>query len=307
MLKSSLKIEGKVLIAEDSDPLRTLLVNICARTGLITFEAAHGRAAVKLLETESVDLFLMDMHMPFLSGLDLLEVLNRKAPQDVPATVLITGETRPEEKVKAATLGAWDFIQKPFSYPIIEHCLWRNSRLLQLETALASDFGAAEEGGVQLEGAASTMHDDVSQFAQRIQKPAGGGGTHEHGLVALAIRLRRASDRLGRKIYAEETNDEIQSKIQHILTEVPTTDVGPTAIEHFFIATDECLFVISHAPASTTTALKKSLHQAFATEFDEFAMAVTTEEFVGANGPARLIRSLRQNLAYAIASGSLPT
>ncbi|PCN47330.1 DNA-binding response regulator [Curtobacterium sp. 'Ferrero'] len=101
----------KVLIADDDAQLvRALAVTLTAR-GYDVVTARDGRAALDVVITERPDLVLLDLGMPRLDGIGVLEGL--RAWTQVPVLVL-SGRTDSSDKVDALDAGADDYVTKPF-------------------------------------------------------------------------------------------------------------------------------------------------------------------------------------------------
>src|SRR5512144_2591584 len=102
---------GKILIVEDDPNIRKLVrVNLIKR-GYTVKEAADSSQALSLFQEEPVDLVLLDLVLPGLSGVDICTWM--RARSDVPIIVL---SARSEEDLKVAALdaGADDYVTKPF-------------------------------------------------------------------------------------------------------------------------------------------------------------------------------------------------
>lgn len=102
-----------VLVVDDEPEIRTSLRGILAEEGLRVLEAEDGRQALDVINRESPELVILDVWMPEVDGLQLLQQLHAAAPS--PAVIMISGHGNIETAVKATKLGAFDFIEKPFS------------------------------------------------------------------------------------------------------------------------------------------------------------------------------------------------
>jgi DNA-binding NtrC family response regulator len=130
-----------ILIADDEKNIRATLARSLRLEGYATLEAADGVEALARLETGEVDLLLLDLQMPVLDGLGLLEKLAERRIA-VP-TVVLTAHGTIDKAVRAVRLGAFDFIEKP---PATERIL------LAIENALR--VGRLEEENRRLSEAA---------------------------------------------------------------------------------------------------------------------------------------------------------
>jgi UDP-3-O-acyl N-acetylglucosamine deacetylase len=102
-----------VLVVDDEAQIRASLRGILAEEGLRVLEAQDGRQALDLIQRENPELVILDIWMPEMDGLQLLQQLQEVEPP--PAVVMISGHGNIETAVKATKLGAFDFIEKPFS------------------------------------------------------------------------------------------------------------------------------------------------------------------------------------------------
>ncbi|MDH4302077.1 MAG: response regulator [Nitrospira sp.] len=116
MSKASSSSVPTVLMIEDHDDTACLVRFILERHGYTVRHAPDGRNAKRLTETnEPPDLVLLDISLPSLSGLDVLRAI-RSTPawQRIPV-IMLTANGRPEAIAEATTLGATEYLKKPFS------------------------------------------------------------------------------------------------------------------------------------------------------------------------------------------------
>jgi putative two-component system response regulator len=100
------------LIVDDEPRLRQILAHLMRADGFQCVEAGNGVEALEELARQSITLLLTDMEMPKMSGIELLKQVRQKYP-DV-AVVMVTGNADVETAVGALSLGAMDYITKPF-------------------------------------------------------------------------------------------------------------------------------------------------------------------------------------------------
>lgn len=104
----------KVLIADDEPAIRNGLVRTVSSSGRdleVAAEAEDGETALEMAEALKPDLLLVDVCMPFLSGLQFIEKL--KAANDDCAVIIVSGHDEFEYAREALRLGASDYILKP--------------------------------------------------------------------------------------------------------------------------------------------------------------------------------------------------
>ena len=104
-------MKPRILVVDDEDSIRKTMRMTLEYEGYEVTEAASGTEAIKAVENELPDLVFLDVKMP---GMDGLEVLDR-LKQNSPATqvVIISGHGNVQTAVQATKLGAFDFIEKP--------------------------------------------------------------------------------------------------------------------------------------------------------------------------------------------------
>ncbi|MCL6583638.1 MAG: sigma-54 dependent transcriptional regulator [bacterium] len=102
-----------ILIVDDDRGIRYSLKRMFEEKGFKAVAARNGREALDLLDQGLVpDLTLIDIVMPGLSGLDLLEAIKQKNPKFL--AIMVTAHGTTERAIRAMKLGAYDYIQKPF-------------------------------------------------------------------------------------------------------------------------------------------------------------------------------------------------
>jgi len=104
--------EERVILVVDDEPM---ICQLCARalSGFRIIQACDGKDALKVLDREAVDIILSDIMMPNLNGLELLNRIKERQPDQ--AVVLMTGFTEKEVILQALKAGADDFINKPLN------------------------------------------------------------------------------------------------------------------------------------------------------------------------------------------------
>lgn len=118
-----------LMIVDDSELNRMMLMDILGDQ-YHYIEAADGRQAIRLLEKDlTVDLMLLDIHMPEMDGFQVLEQMDRfRWIKEVPV-IMISAEERKEATERAYMLGVTDFIRRPFDAFIVRHRVENTLRL----------------------------------------------------------------------------------------------------------------------------------------------------------------------------------
>jgi two-component system response regulator AtoC len=104
----------KILIVDDERLVRWSLRQKCEEWGYQVLEAASGEPGLQLAQHESIDLILLDVRMPDMNGLQVLEQI-KKSP-DAPPVIMITADPQFDDVKTALKLGAYDFIGKPLDF-----------------------------------------------------------------------------------------------------------------------------------------------------------------------------------------------
>ena len=112
---------GTVLVVDDNDDLRVLLVLWLTELGCRVVEAADGRAAVEAARREPPDLVLMDLHLPKMDGFSAARRIRELAElrDDVPVLAVsaddMLGREARQPTSEEHEAGFADFVPKPFS------------------------------------------------------------------------------------------------------------------------------------------------------------------------------------------------
>src|SRR6201987_583877 len=104
----------KILIVDDERLVRWSLRQKCEEWGYQVVEAEAGEPGLKGAQHESPDLVLLDVRMPDLSGLEVLDQLKKNG--DAPAVIMIPADPQLDDVKAALKLGAYDFIGKPLDF-----------------------------------------------------------------------------------------------------------------------------------------------------------------------------------------------
>ncbi|MDH5612551.1 MAG: EAL domain-containing protein [Gammaproteobacteria bacterium] len=106
------KNEQNILIVDDDHTLLSSLKELLAINGYETDTAIGGEEAICCINKKEYDLILLDLHMPHVNGYDVMQHI--KSINQTPAVVIVSGETSFESARKACSVGAYDFLSKPY-------------------------------------------------------------------------------------------------------------------------------------------------------------------------------------------------
>jgi two-component system response regulator AtoC len=104
----------KIMIVDDERLVRWSLRQKCEEWGYHVIEADAGEPALKLAQHESPDLVLLDVRMPDLTGIEVLDQLKKSG--DGRAVIMITADPQLDDVKAALKLGAYDFVGKPVDF-----------------------------------------------------------------------------------------------------------------------------------------------------------------------------------------------
>ncbi len=110
--RSQTRSGPRLLVVEDDEAMRDLLVEELSEAGFQVTAARNGREGIDRVRREPIDLVITDLRMPDLDGFDLIRDV--KATPRSPHIVMITAFGSIETAIKAVKLGAYDYITKPF-------------------------------------------------------------------------------------------------------------------------------------------------------------------------------------------------
>ncbi|MCD6273703.1 MAG: sigma-54-dependent Fis family transcriptional regulator [Deltaproteobacteria bacterium] len=102
-----------ILIVDDEPSILQSLSGLLSDEGFDVLTASNGYEALKVIDSESPDLVLLDIWMPGIDGIETLKEIKKDNPF-IPV-IIITGHGTIETAVKATKLGAFDLIEKPLS------------------------------------------------------------------------------------------------------------------------------------------------------------------------------------------------
>jgi DNA-binding NtrC family response regulator len=103
-----------ILLIEDAHSLSLLYRDYLSDLGGTLHYAANAEEGLQIMQRQKIDLLFLDLHLPGLDGLGLLKKM-RSDGTPLPLTIVITANDQIKTAVDAITLGARDYIIKPFT------------------------------------------------------------------------------------------------------------------------------------------------------------------------------------------------
>ena len=123
-------VPANILICDDEKNIRRTLAMVLEGLGHRIREAASAEDALGLLETEEIDLVVLDVRLPRMTGIEALQVIRAKPQLSALPVIMISGHASLAEAVHSVQLGATDFLEKPLD---------RDRVLVSVNNALRSD------------------------------------------------------------------------------------------------------------------------------------------------------------------------
>ena len=104
--------QSHVLVVDDDPDIRAVLEEYLGKNDIRVTAVASGHEMLKIMESEAIDVVLLDVRLPGENGLVLAQTLRESASVPI---MLLTGNTEEADRVMGLELGADDYVSKPFS------------------------------------------------------------------------------------------------------------------------------------------------------------------------------------------------
>ncbi|MBL8090756.1 MAG: response regulator transcription factor [Anaerolineales bacterium] len=110
-------MKSNILVVDDEPVARQSLTDILKLEGYIVSAVSNGQAAVEHVRTHAVDVMIVDLKMPGMDGLEVIQVVNQTSPET--EIILLTAHGSIESAMQALRLRIHDYLLKPASPPQI--------------------------------------------------------------------------------------------------------------------------------------------------------------------------------------------
>jgi CheY-like chemotaxis protein/glycine cleavage system H lipoate-binding protein len=140
-----MKVDADILVIDDEQVILDAVKKICSSEGYRVVTAPDAAEAVDLLEKQSFGIILCDIMMPRMDGFAFLKY----AVQHIPETpvIMATGFSTVENAVQSLTVGAVDYIPKPFTFDELTSAIQRGLKMRKIrEEVAASVSGTTADG-----------------------------------------------------------------------------------------------------------------------------------------------------------------
>lgn len=230
----------KILVIDDEKLLRWSIEQNLSKEGYAVITAEKGLEGLELISAEQPDIVLLDIHLPDISGLDVLESIKKESRNTI--VIMITAFGDIQTAVKTIKLGAYDFVEKPFNMEKLKILISK-----ALETV--------------------TLRKEVSQFRSQISKQFGFnnivGRSEEMMKIMNLVRKVAKSDATTVLLQGESgTGKDLVAKVIHYESsraEKPFMDINCTALPENLIESE--LFGFERGAFTDAKNMKKGLFE----------------------------------------------
>jgi DNA-binding response OmpR family regulator len=223
---------GTILVIDDEEANRVLLTRRLARQGHAVLTAESGEAGMAIVAAHPVDLILLDVMMPGISGYDVLARLKQHAHLREIPVLMITAVDGSASVTRCITLGADDYLAKPFDPVVlaarVSACVAKK-RARDFELAYLRGVGHITEAAAAVEAgrfvpstldAIATRPDALGGLARLFQRMAVEVAARERRLEAQLQQLTIAIDERGKAAQVDEITDsdyfrDLKARAQH--------------------------------------------------------------------------------------------
>ncbi|TFH64125.1 MAG: sigma-54-dependent Fis family transcriptional regulator, partial [Candidatus Zixiibacteriota bacterium] len=153
-----------ILVIDDKDSMREMLTVSLTSEGYDVEVASSGDVGIAKSKEKHFDVILTDLKMPDISGMDVLTQVKEHDPET--AVIVMTAYGTVDTAVEAMKLGAFDYLQKPFS---TEELLLKLDKLLRFEQLAMENEGlrrrlAPGQTGSRIVGQSAAIRDILSRI-----------------------------------------------------------------------------------------------------------------------------------------------
>ncbi len=203
------KLIQNVLIVDDNPSDVAVAKHCVEKLGMNAISASGGFEALELLDQYQFDLFIVDLQMPKMSGLDLLKRIKPIAEQTKASILVMSGRSRPTDIEQSIRVGAKDYVVKPIDLMILETKLtnlakagqkeWveysvQDSNLSHAELFLSAQIVSISEVGLTFQSASPLKSGQVVTLNSKF--------LNEAGIPVVAVRVAEAlGDVNGMSVY----------------------------------------------------------------------------------------------------------
>ena len=166
----------KILVVDDEETVRMLFRRVLQAAGYDVATAADGKEALAVIADSDIDVVLLDINMPGLSGIDVLGKISTDWPNV--CAIMVTAVADVQTAVAAMKLGAYEYITKPFDQDEMLHKIrlatekWQEQlqekrSYLQLEQNISEQTRQMQDNFAELVSSLTREHRLLQQLAAK--------------------------------------------------------------------------------------------------------------------------------------------
>jgi DNA-binding response OmpR family regulator len=224
-------MKSNILVVDDEPVARQSLTDILKLEGYIVASAPNGQAAVEYIRMHNVDLLIVDLKMPGMDGLEVVQVVNQVSPET--EVILLTAYGSTETAIQALRLRIHDYLLKPASpaqiLATVKKGLSRRFTKSRLNNITTADTDSGQEIFSLKDGTTVDLSRRQIKFKSRIEHltPAEGrllrilmenkGKVFSHRELVLLVQGYDTSQR-----EAPEILRPLVSRLRHKLDQFPS-------------------------------------------------------------------------------------
>jgi len=133
----------RILVADDEESIRWVLSRALKKKGFLVDLAEDGRQALSLFRSNRYDLAVLDIKMPGIQGIELLQQFQEEQPEIL--VIIMTAESTMENAVAAMKHGAYDYLTKPFDLDALDAIILKAQKAAEVTDQLGQLKGELQE------------------------------------------------------------------------------------------------------------------------------------------------------------------
>jgi len=297
---SSVQSSHRILIVDDEKGLRDFCKGILEAEGLRCDQAGNGDTALEMAAATPYDLAMVDVNMPGMSGIEVLQRLRRSPPCPHLKIVMFSGATSPDEMAEMLLAGADDYLTKPFSVVQLQGRIQSALRLKDAQDRSASLNHQLLTINAELERNLTARNSDLVEARNALVLALAKLVEHRDGDVSKhTLRMQRycrcLAERAARVTPYDTQIDD--SFIEMLTCCAPLHDVGKVGLpDHILmkpgkLTSEERILMQAHTVIGADTLGQVAKEHGFALAFLRMAVDITRhhhERWDGSGYPDRL-------------------
>lgn len=157
---------SKILIVEDNEELRNLLVRLFSRVYAV-YEAQDGAEGLERTKEIQPDIVLSDIMMPRMSGIEMCRKIKSNFDTSHIPVILLTAQTAEEYTMQGLKMGADDYVTKPFN---VKHLFMRCNNLVNSRKLLQKKYAKQMDNNVDILATNSADHQFMEQCVACVEQ-----------------------------------------------------------------------------------------------------------------------------------------